>query len=171
MKQKHTNLNTNLILVQPLVDNETSKCLQADMVGDPQSRTIHSPDINSNYEVFGTPQIVQINDIEGETLLAIDYLYKNTTLPLIFVNTSVSGISIKEQSILVKEDIEQVIRYFVEGHIAPSDASIAKFFQSHPGTMIYSPQLVRTIVSLEQFEIRNRLCITQRIKNTKIHEE
>ena len=107
--------------------------------------------------------------LENETLIPIDYIYKSTTLPLIFVNTCVSGISLQEQHSLMKEDIEQVIRYFVDGKITPTEGSIAKFFQSNPGTMIYSPQLVRTIVSLEHCENSNKH-LNQLSKNI-FHEE
>ena len=37
---------------------------------------------------------------------------------LIFVNKKISGISIEEQFLLVQEDIEEVIQYFVVGGVA-----------------------------------------------------
>ena len=112
----------------------------------------------------------QFNYIQVETLIPIDYLYKNITLPLIFVNTCVSGISLKKQCSLVQEDINEVIRYFVDGNITPNDTTITTFFRCNPGTMIYSPQLVKTIVSLEVNQLTTNKNFDQ-LKNSTRHEQ
>ena len=113
---------------------------------------------------------------ENEILIPVDYIYKNVILPLIFVNPSMCGISICDQTLLVQNNIQQVIEHFVHGNITPCDATIAKFFQSNPGTMIYSPQLVKTVVSLQycnldntQFSQRKQIPSPSRIRTS--HEE
>merc|ERR1719367_2272515 len=125
--------------------------------------TVKNNDINDNQEN------VNQNIIGLETLIPIDYIYKNVTLALIFVNKLICGMSIEEQVLLVKDDIEQVIQYFVNGNITPTEETISKFFSAHPGTMIYSPQLVKTIISIEEIEDSNRMC-NQLIKHV-YHEE
>ena len=115
----------------------------------------------TGYEQIKTEEILQITCIQVETLIPVDYIYKNVTLPLIFVNTCVNGISLKEQLSLVKDDIKEVIRHFVNGNVTPNDTTITKFFQSNPGTMIYSPQLVKTVVSLQYCDLDN-MQFTQR---------
>jgi len=105
--------------------------------------------VNDNHNIYH-PNI-------SDTLIPIDYNYRGVTLPLIFVNKATCG-SLHEQFLSVKEDIEEVIQYFVDGCITPTEKSISKFFAAHPGTMIYSPQLVRTIISLEQTQVSNRMC-------------
>ena len=71
------------------------------------------------------------------------------------------GISICDQVLLVQNNIQQVIEHFVHGNITPCDATIVKFFQSNPGTMIYSPQLLKTVVSLQYCDLDN-MQFTQR---------
>jgi hypothetical protein len=154
MPERNINLISTMVHSEPMLDNSLVQCSKANLLKDQKSRTMSSINVNKNYEQFVTLEVE--NGLENETLIPIDYIYKNTTLPLIFVNTCVSGISLQEQHILVKEDIEQVIRYFVDGNVTPNEESVAKFFQSSPGTMIYSPQLVRTIVSLEHCENSNK---------------
>ena len=165
MPERNINVLSTLVHSEPMVDNSQLQCPSTNFLKDQKSRTLNS--INENYEKFVTQEVG--NGLENETLIPIDYIYKTTTLPLIFVNTCVSGISLREQHFLVKEDIEQVIRYFVDGNVTPNEGSITKFFQSNPGTMIYSPQLVRTIVSLEHCEDSNKH-LNQFSKNI-FHEE
>merc|ERR1712223_1984563 len=116
----------------------------------PNWTTVNNNDINDNQENR------QQSNIGIETLIPIDYIYKNVTLPLIFVNKLICGMSIEEQVLLVKDDIAQVIQYFVKGSIPPTEETISKFFSAHPGTMIYSPQLVKTIISIEEIKDLNR---------------
>jgi len=111
--------------------------------------TNYNNEVNDNH-IINHPNI-------SDTLIPIDYSYRGVTLPLIFVNKATCG-SLHEQFLSVKEDIEEVIQYFVDGCITPTEQSISKFFAAHPGTMIYSPQLVRTIISLEQTQVSNRMC-------------
>ena len=154
MPERNINILSTMVHSEPMLDNSQLQCPKTNSAKDQKSKTIRSVNVNGNHEQFVTQDAG--NGLEKETLIPIDYIYKNTTLPLIFVNTSVSGISLQEQHFLVKEDIEQVIHYFVDGNITPNEGSITKFFQSNPGTMIYSPQLVRTIVSLEHYDNSNK---------------
>merc|ERR1712080_592747 len=146
---------TNLETAEPMLDNRKHVS--------PNGNTVNDNDINYNTEN------VHQNVIGVETLIPIDYMYKNVTLPLIFVNKLICGMSIEEQVLLVKGDIEQVIQYFVNGSITPTEETISKFFVAHPGTMIYSPQLVKTIISIEEIKDSNRIC-DQLIKHV-YHEE
>ena len=152
-----------------MVKIDTAVLSKGDPVCIPQNLMKSRISIFENSEKSSTPETIQRNFLDHEELIPVDYLYKNEILPLIFVNTSVSGISMQEQVFLVKEDIKQVIRYFVDGNIALSDTSITHFFQLHPGTMMYSPQLVKTIVSLEQREVFNKH--SNRIIKNPTHEE
>ena len=159
---------TNLETAEPMLDNRkhVSKMKMHQYKGrniSPNRNTVNDNDINYNTEN------VHQNVIGVETLIPIDYIYKNVTLPLIFVNKLICGMSIEEQVLLVKDDIEQVIQYFVNGSITPTEETISKFFAAHPGTMIYSPQLVKTIISIEEIKDSNRIC-DQLIKHV-YHEE
>ena len=115
-----------------------------------QSYTRYCIDINAGYEQMNTEDILQSKCLKDETLISIDYFYHDATLPLIFVNPYVSGISLKEQCDIVSEDIKEVLHHFVDAKIPLNDTTITEFFQCNPGTMLYSPQLVRTIVLLEE---------------------
>ena len=159
---------TNLETAEPMLDNRkhVSKMKMHQYKGrniSPNGNTVNDNDINYNTEN------VHQNVIGVETLIPIDYIYKNVTLPLIFVNKLICGMSIEEQVLLVKDDIEQVITHFVNGSITPTEETISKFFAAHPGTMIYSPQLVKTIISIEEIKDSNRIC-DQLIKHV-YHEE
>ena len=159
---------TNREIVDPILDNRKmeSKIKIHQYKGryiSPNWTTVNNNDINDNQENL------QQSIIGVETLIPIDYIYKNMTLPLIFVNKLICGMSIEEQVLLVKDDIAQVIRYFVNGSITPTEETISKFFAAHPGTMIYSPQLVKTIISIEEIKDSNRMC-NQPTKH-EYHEE
>ena len=159
---------TNREIVDPILDNRKmeSKIKIHQYKGryiSPNWTTVNNNDINDNQENL------QQSIIGVETLIPIDYIYKNMTLPLIFVNKLICGMSIEEQVLLVKDDIAQVIRYFVNGSITPTEETISKFFSAHPGTMIYSPQLVKTIISIEEIKDSNRMC-NQPTKH-EYHEE
>jgi len=167
MPEQNMNIILNSVHPEPIIDNSLLQGSTAIWKNHQKIHTTNNMNMNASYEELGTLDVK--NGLENETLIPIDYIYKSTLLPLIFVNTCISGISLKEQYFLVKADIEQVITYFVDGNITPNDASIAKFFQSNPGTMIYSPQLVRTIVALEHSDHSNGQC-GQLTKN-EFHEE
>ena len=159
---------TNREIVDPILDNRKmeSKIKIHQYKGryiSPNWTTVNNNDINDNQENL------QQSIIGVETLIPIDYIYKNMTLPLIFVNKLICGMSIEEQVLLVKDDIAQVIRYFVNGSITPTEETISKFFSAHPGTMIYSPQLVKTIISIEEIKDLN-LTFNQPRKHV-YHEE
>ena len=127
--------------------------------------------------IYNGLKVIESNCLdENEILIPVDYIYKNVILPLIFVNPSMCGISICDQVLLVQNNIQQVIEHFVHGNITPCDATIVKFFQSNPGTMIYSPQLLKTVVSLQycdldnmQFTRRKQIPSPSRIRTS--HEE
>merc|ERR1712038_719179 len=167
MPEQNMNIILNSVHSEPIVDNSLLQESTVSWKNNQKIETTTNMNMNANYEELGNLDVK--NGLENETLTPIDYIYKSTLLPLIFVNTCTSGISLKEQYFLVKADIEQVITYFVDGNITPNDASIAKFFRSNPGTMIYSPQLVRTIISLEHSDHSIGQC-GQLTKN-KFHEE
>jgi len=166
--QQFTSNVTNREIVDPILDNRKieSKMKIHQYKGryiSPNWTTVYNSDINDNQENL-KQSIVGV-----ETLIPIDYMYKNVTLPLIFVNKLICGMSIEEQVSLVKDDIAQVIQYFISGSITPTEETISKFFSTHPGTMIYSPQLVKTIISIEEIKDSNRMC-NQLIKHV-YHEE
>merc|ERR1712018_616367 len=148
---------TNLTMVDTMLDNRKSSLIMG-ISQQEQTNGLPNRNTKNRNEVIDNQESFRPNILEVETLIPVDYVYKDVTLPMIFVNKRISGISIEEQFLLVQEDIEEVIQYFVVGGVTPDEATISKFFVSHPGTMIYSPQLVKTIVSLEHFDVSNPMC-------------
>jgi len=167
--QQFTSNVTNREIVDPILDNR--KMESKIKIHQYKGRYI-SPiwtTVKNDNNINDNQENIHQNVIGVETLIPIDYIYKNVTLPLIFVNKLICGISIEEQVLLVKDDIAEVIQYFVDGSITPTEETISKFFAAHPGTMIYSPQLVKTIISIEEIKDSNREC-NQLMKHV-YHEE
>jgi len=146
---------TDCKMVESMLDNR--KCVSKKKMHQYKGINISSnwTTVNNN-DIHDNQENLQENIIGVETLIPIDYIYNNVTLPLIFVNKLICGMSIEEQVLLVKDDIAQVIQYFVNGSITPTEETISKFFAANPGTMIYSPQLVKTIISIEEIKDLNR---------------
>ena len=161
-------IKTHFVVADTMLDNRKNP-LKMDISGQEETNSLARRYTNDNNKMNDTQLSFRPSIKEMETLIPIDYVYKDVTLPLIFVNKRISGLSIEEQVLLVQEDIEEVIHYFVDGGVTPDEATISKFFVSNPGTMIYSPQLVKTIISIEQFKVPNRMCNQNRVQ--VFHEE
>merc|ERR1711909_213650 len=89
-------IKTYFVVADTMLDNRKNP-LKMDISGQEETNSLARRCTNDNNKMNDTQLSFRPSIKEMETLIPIDYAYKDVTLPLIFVNKRISGLSIENK--------------------------------------------------------------------------